>query len=138
MAKATPQDKKIKSTQMHMTLDAKRKTLGRLASEIAFALQGKHTPHYTPHSLTSIEITVHNINDLQVTGAKMKNKQYWHYSGYPGGIYVQGLAKMWEKNPQEVLWRAVYGMLPKNTLRNKRIKNLKIDISSQKGTAKDN
>ena len=128
MVKITRIHKKSTNTATLITLDAKGKTLGRLASEIAFALQGKNTPHYAPHIFVPVNITVHNIEALHVTGAKMKNKKYWHYSGYPGGIYSQGLAEMWEKSPQEVLRRAVYGMLPKNTLRQRRIKGLKIAI----------
>lgn len=109
---------------MVIKIDAKGKTLGRLASEIAKILQGKHRPDYSPEKPGDEIVEVYNVDKIKVTGKKMEQKFYYRHSGYPGGLKKISLKQLFEKNPGEVLRRAVYGMLPKNKLRKKRIKRL--------------
>lgn len=109
-----------------MLVDAKGKILGRIASEIAKILQGKHKPDFDPSKLGKEVVEVINVGKMKITGKKMQQKIYFSYSGYPGGLKKITLGKLWQKDPGEVLKKAVFGMLPKNRLRKKRIKRLKI------------
>jgi len=111
-----------------VTVEAANRTLGRVATEIAHLLQGKDDPNYVPYKDEDVFVVVENIEKMKVTGKKMDDKLYWHYSGYPGGISSRTMREIWEKDPREVLWRAVYGMLPKNKLRPIRMKRMIIEL----------
>lgn len=97
-------------------VDADGKTLGRLASEIARRLRGKHKAQYTPHVDTGDYIVVVNAEKIRVTGNKLQNKMYHHHTGYIGNLKSINLAKLLEKAPERALERAVKGMLPRNPL----------------------
>jgi len=107
-----------------MEIDATKKTLGRLATEIAKILQGKHKPDYAPQKAGDETIEVLNVEKIKITGKKIEQKVYFRHTGYPGGIKETPLKELFEKNPKEVLKKAVWGMLPKNRLRKQRIKRL--------------
>jgi large subunit ribosomal protein L13 len=107
-------------------VDATDKVLGRLASEIASRLRGKHKPEFTPHVDTGDYIVVVNADKLRVTGAKTTDKKYFRHSGYPGGIYETNFGKMQDKFPGRALEIAVKGMLPKGPLGYAMIKKLKV------------
>jgi large subunit ribosomal protein L13 len=106
-------------------VDATDKVLGRLASEIASRLRGKHKPEYTPHVDTGDYIVVVNVEKLRVTGNKAEDKIYHRHSGYPGGIYSTSFIKMQQRFPGRVLEKAVKGMLPKGPLGYAMLKKLK-------------
>jgi large subunit ribosomal protein L13 len=107
-------------------VDAADKTLGRLASEIAHRLRGKHKPEYTPHVDTGDYIVVINAEKIRVTGAKSKDKIYHHHTGYPGGIKSISFETLIEKAPERVIQGAVKGMLPRNPLGRAMFKKLKV------------
>ena len=107
-------------------VDATDKVLGRLATEIARRLRGKHKPEYTPHVDTGDYIVVVNAEKLRVTGAKAEQKVYYRHSGYPGGIYEDTFTKLQQRAPSRVLEIAVKGMLPKGPLGYAMIKKLKV------------
>ena len=107
-------------------VDANEKILGRLASQIALRLRGKHKPEFTPHVDTGDYIVVVNASKLRVTGAKPTGKVYYRHSSYPGGVYETTFAKMQQRFPGRVLQKAVKGMLPKGPLGYAMIKKLKI------------
>lgn len=107
-------------------VDATDKVLGRLATEIARRLRGKHKPEYTPHVDTGDYIVVVNVEKLRVTGAKAEQKVYYRHSGYPGGIYEDTFTKLQQRAPARVLEKAVKGMLPKGPLGYAMIKKLKV------------
>ena len=107
-------------------VDATDKVLGRLASEIAHRLRGKHKPEFTPHVDTGDYIVVVNVEKLRVTGAKETDKKYYRHSGYPGGITETNFGKMQGKFPGRALEIAVKGMLPKGPLGYAMIKKLKV------------
>jgi large subunit ribosomal protein L13 len=107
-------------------VDAQAKILGRLASEIAHRLRGKHKPTYTPHTDTGDFVIVVNAGEVLLTGKKLTDKVYYSHSGYPGGIKATTAGKMLQTKPEEVLRMAVKGMLPKNTLGRAMLKKLKI------------
>ena len=109
-----------------LLVDASDKVVGRLASQIALRLRGKHKPEYTPHVDTGDFIVVVNAAKLRVTGAKDENKMYYRHSGYPGGVYETNFRKMQERFPGRALQIAVKGMLPKGPLGYAMIKKLKI------------
>lgn len=107
-------------------VDASDKVLGRLASEIAHRLRGKHKPEFTRHIDTGDFIVVVNVEKLRVTGNKAKDKLYNRHSGYPGGLYTTNFEKMQAKHPARVLEKAVKGMLPKGPLGYAMIKKMKV------------
>ncbi len=107
-------------------VDATNKTLGRLASEIAKRLRGKHKPVYTPHVDTGDYIVVVNAEKVKVTGNKAKDKIYYSHSGYPGGIKEITFEKMLARKPERVIEMAVKGMLPKNPLGRAMYRKLKV------------
>ncbi|HHQ42654.1 MAG TPA: 50S ribosomal protein L13 [Chromatiales bacterium] len=107
-------------------VDATGKTLGRLASEIARRLRGKHKPVYTPHVDTGDYIIVVNAEKVRVTGRKMTDKVYHWHTGYPGGIKSITLEKLLQKHPERVIERAVRGMLPRNPLGRAMFRKLKV------------
>ncbi len=106
-------------------VDASDKVLGRLASEIARRLRGKHKPVYTPHVDTGDYIVVVNVEKLRVTGNKAQDKKYYRHTGYPGGIYETNFTKLQQRFPERVLEKAVKGMLPKGPLGYAMLKKLK-------------
>jgi large subunit ribosomal protein L13 len=110
--------------------DAEGQILGRLASEIARRLRGKHKPIYTPYVDTGDFVIVVNAGKVSLTGKKMSDKVYYHHSGYPGGLKETSVGKMLQDNPEKVLLFAVRGMLPKNSLGRKMLKKLKIYTSN--------
>jgi len=107
-------------------VDASGKTLGRLATQLAVHLRGKHKPEYTPHVDTGDNIIVLNAEKIRVTGDKLMNKIYYWHTGAIGGIKSRSLEKMLEQHPERVIELAVKGMLPKNTLGRKMFKKLHV------------
>ena len=107
-------------------IDAEDKVLGRVATEIARRLRGKHKPEFTPHVDTGDYIVVVNAAKLRVTGNKEQDKKYYRHSGYPGGIYETTFGKMQQRVPGRALEKAVKGMLPKGPLGYAMIKKLKV------------
>jgi large subunit ribosomal protein L13 len=107
-------------------VDADGKTLGRLATAIAITLRGKHKPQYTPHLDTGDFVVVINAEKIAVTGQKLDQKLYHRHSGYPGGLRTRTLREQLDRQPTEVLRKAVKGMLPRNRLSRAQITKLKI------------
>ena len=112
-------------------VDASGKTLGRLATEIARRLRGKHKAEYTPHVDTGDYIVVINAKDVQVTGNKRTDKLYQHHTGYPGGIKSITFEKQIAKKPEKVIETAVKGMLPKGPLGREMFRKLKVYADAQ-------
>ncbi len=107
-------------------VDASGRTLGRLATEIALRLRGKHKPQYTPHVDTGDYIVVVNAAQIRVTGNKLKNKIYHRHTGYIGNLKSVNLEKLLSTHPERVLTTAVKGMLPKNRLGSAMLKKLRV------------
>ena len=95
-------------------INAENQPLGRLASKIALIL----------HILADSKVLIHNVGKIKITGKKLEDKKYFHYSGYPGGLKEKKMKDIFEKDPRIILRKAVWGMLPKNRLRKETIKNL--------------
>ena len=112
--------------QSWILVDAKDKTLGRLASALASRLRGKHRPEYTPNADLGDYIVVINANKINVTGDKLNQKKYFKHSGYPGGIKSKSLDNVIKNSPEDAIRMAVKGMLPKNKLGKKMLTKLKI------------
>ena len=108
-------------------IDAKGKILGRLASQIAILLRGKHKRDFDPSKDMGDVVIVKNVDKMKFTGKKLKKKKYYWHSGYPGGLKERTLEEMFKKDPKWVLREAVLGMLPKNRLRKRMIKRLKFE-----------
>jgi large subunit ribosomal protein L13 len=119
---ATPQDRE----RDWYVVDAEAKTLGRLASQIADVLRGKRKPTYTPHVDVGDFVIVVNAAKVAVTGNKREDKIYFRHTRYPGGIRSRSLGDLLEKRPEEVIRRAVKGMLPRNRLGRKQLGKLKV------------
>ncbi len=107
-------------------VDAEGETLGRLSSKVATILRGKHKPEFTPHMDTGDNVVIINAEKIVLTGKKMTDKQYFSYSGYPGGERFATPQEWLEKKPTEIIRHAVKGMLPKNRLGRKLLTNLRI------------
>ena len=107
-------------------VDATGKTLGRLSTEIARRLRGKHKPEYTPHVDTGDYIVVVNAEKIRVTGNKLKDKMYHHHTGYIGNLKSKNLETLLDEAPERVLQTAVKGMLPKGPLGRKRFSKLRV------------
>ncbi len=107
-------------------VDAEGKTLGRLTSEVASILRGKHKPIYTPHVDTGDYVIIVNAEKVEVTGKKRQQKMYRHHTGFPGGLKEFTFEKMLEKKPEEIVSHAVKGMLPKGKLGRQMFKKLKV------------
>jgi large subunit ribosomal protein L13 len=107
-------------------VDAQSKTLGRLATQIAEVLRGKGKPAYTPNIDSGDFVIVVNAEKIHVTGQKLDQKLYYHHSGYPGGLRTRTLREQLDRRPEEVLRKAVKGMLPKNRLASAQLRKLKI------------
>ncbi len=112
-------------------VDAENKTLGRLSTEIARRLRGKHKPEYTPHVDTGDYIIVINAEKVHVTGNKRTDKIYHHHTGYPGGLKSISFEKLIERAPERVIETAVKGMLPKNPLGRAMYKKMKVYAGSE-------
>ena len=107
-------------------VDASGRTLGRLATQVADALRGKRKPEYTPHVDTGDFVIVVNAEKIAVTGDKLTQKRYYRHSGYPGGLRSRTLRDMLERRPEEVVRRAVRGMMPRSRLGRKQLTKLKV------------
>jgi large subunit ribosomal protein L13 len=107
-------------------VDADGQILGRLATEIADTLRGKNKPAYTPHVDTGDFVIVVNAEKVRVTGKKLEQKIYYRHSGYPGGLRERTLAEQLARRPEEVIRKAVKGMLPKNKLAAAQLRKLKV------------
>jgi len=107
-------------------VDAKGKTLGRLATELASRLRGKHKPEFTPHVDTGDHIVVINAGQIRVTGNKLRDKMYYRHTGYIGNLKSVNLQKMMDDTPERVLTLAVKGMLPKNPLGRSMLSKLRV------------
>ena len=112
-------------------VDATDLTLGRLATQIASVLRGKHKPEYTPHEDVGDFVIVINAEKVQVTGRKLDQKMYYHHTGYPGGIKSITLRKQLQKHPERVIEHAVKGMLPRGPLGRRQFKKLKVYAGSE-------
>jgi large subunit ribosomal protein L13 len=106
--------------------DADGATLGRLATQIADALRGKRKPEYTPHCDTGDFVVVINAAKIHVTGNKLADKRYYRHSGRPGGLRSRTLGDMLERRPEEVIRKAVKGMVPRNRLGRQQLRKLKV------------
>ena len=109
-----------------LVIDATGKTLGRLATQIADALRGKRKPDYTPHVDVGDFVIVVNAEKTSVSGNKREEKRYYRHSGYPGGLRSRTLEEMLARRPEEVIRRAVKGMLPRNRLGRAQLRKLKV------------
>jgi large subunit ribosomal protein L13 len=109
-----------------LVVDAADKTLGRLATQVADLLRGKRKPTYTPHVDTGDFVIVVNAEKIHVTGNKRADKRYYRHSGYPGGLKSRTLEEMLARRPEEVIRKAVKGMMPRNRLARKQLTKLKV------------
>ncbi|MDC2994595.1 50S ribosomal protein L13 [Gammaproteobacteria bacterium] len=107
-------------------VDAKDKVLGRLAVKIATILSGKNKAQYSPNADLGDFVVVVNAEKVKVTGNKFSQKNYYHHTGYPGGLKTKSFEKVQEDSPEKIIEKAVKGMLPKNKLANQIIKKLKV------------
>jgi large subunit ribosomal protein L13 len=112
-------------------VDATNKTLGRLATQIASVLRGKHKPQYTPHEDVGDYVIVVNAEKIQVTGRKLEQKVYYRHSGYPGGIRGVTLQDQLNRHPERVIEHAVKGMLPRGPLGRRMFKKLKVFVGPE-------
>lgn len=108
------------------TIDATNQTIGRLASKLAVLLRGKTKPTYEPNLVPTEKITVTHVSKMKIANRKLKQKIYYHYSGYPGGMKARALAEQMERDPRQVLRLAVERMLAPNRLRRVMMNNLTI------------
>ena len=113
-------------TESWHLVDASEKPLGRLASEIASVLRGKHRPEYSPHLDLGDHVIVVNADRIRLSGKKVQQKIYYRYSGYPGGLKVTKMEDLLQTDPVQVVQRAVRGMLPSNRLGRRLLKKLKV------------
>ena len=114
------------SSRSWWVVDAADKPLGRLASEVAHVLRGKHKPQYTPHEDTGDFVIVVNADKVKLTGAKLDKKFYYHHSGIPGGFTAESYRHLLERNPTFPVEKAVKGMLPKGVLGRQMLTKLKV------------
>ena len=124
----TPRESEIE--RRWYVVDATDETLGRLATRIAHVLEGKHKPTYAPHLDTGDHVIVLNAGRIAVTSDKLESKVYARHSGYPQGFKEESLGKLLERRPEEVVRRAVKGMLPHNRLGTQQLRKLKIYAGS--------
>lgn len=122
--------KKEEIERIWYIVDAQDKVLGRMASEVAKVLRGKHKPIYTPHVDTGDHVVIINADKVRLTGDKLDKKIYYRHSGYPGGIKSATAREMMEKKPETVIEKAVKGMLPKNRLGRAMFTKLKVYTGS--------
>lgn len=107
-------------------VDATGKTLGRLASQVAAIIRGKHRPDFTPHVDAGDHVIVLNAEKIHLTGNKLRDKKYYRHSGYPGGIKVRTAGDMLNRNPDRLIKLAVWGMLPHNSLGRKMMRKVRV------------
>ena len=107
-------------------VDADNLVLGRLSSRVASVLRGKNKPMYTPHVDTGDFVIIVNADKIRLTGNKLQNKVYIHHSGYPGGIKTKSAKDLMKSMPEEIIYSAIKGMLPKNKLGKLQLKKLKV------------
>ena len=119
-----PKEKEI--NRDWFVVDATDKVLGRLATEIARILRGKHKPQYAPFIDTGDHVVVINAEKVRVTGKKSEQKRYYRHTGYPGGIRVEEYKEVLEKHPERIVQKAVRGMLPHNTRGRQMFKKLRV------------
>ena len=112
-------------------VDAEGQTVGRLASKVAKIIRGKHKVNYTPHADCGDNVIVINAEKVSFSGTKLENKEYVHYTGYPGGQKITTAKQMLAKSPERLIEKAVKGMLPKNKLGNRLYTNLKVYKGSE-------
>lgn len=120
------QKNQVKQNNNPVEIDASGKVLGRLAAEIAVILRGKDKPSFRPNLIMGEKVVVRNAAKIVITGKKLEQKVYQHHTGYLGHLKTKTMKEIMEKDPSEVLRRAVYGMLPKNKLQDVWMKNLEI------------
>ncbi len=123
---STPWVKKEDVKRNWYLIDAKDKILGRLASRLAYMLQGKHRPDYTPHVDQADFFVIVNADKIKLTGKKLDQKVYWRHSGYIGGLKLETARKLLERHPERLIYLAVKRMLPRNRMRKRLLKKLKI------------
>ena len=126
MKKYTYSAKRSDNQENWLIVDAEGKVLGRLASEVAARLRGKHKPLYTPHVDVGDWVIVINADKIKLTGRKWDNKTYYRHSGYMGGLTETNARELMEKKPEDIVRFAVKGMLPKNRLGRQIFKKLKV------------
>ena len=131
MKKYTYSARRSDNKENWCVIDAKDQVLGRLASQVAYRIRGKHNPLYTPHVDTGDWVIIINADKIRLTGSKMGQKNYYRHSGYMGGLTTTSIKEMLEKKPEEVLKIAVKGMLPKNKLGRKLNKKLFVYTGDQ-------
>ncbi|MFA6391400.1 MAG: 50S ribosomal protein L13 [Patescibacteria group bacterium] len=105
-------------------IDAEGKSIGRVASDIAFSVQGKRLVSFSPEKLAHVVVVVSNAGKVSTTGNKMNDKLYHKYSGYPGGITTKNMDELFKKDPEQLIIKVVRNMLPKNKLRPRMLKNI--------------
>jgi len=123
--------KKEEVTRQWYVVDAEGQTLGRLSTEIANRLRGKHKASFTPHVDTGDYVVVINAEKVKVTGRKTQDKMYYHHTGFPGGIKSISFEKLVDKAPERIIEAAVKGMMPKNKLSRAMLAKLKIYAGSE-------
>ena len=116
-----------------LLVDAEGQTLGRLASQVAKMLRGKHKPNFTPHVDCGDNVVIINAEKITLSGNKWDTKTYQSYSGYPGGQRSTSIAQMLQKHPERIVEKAVKGMLPKNRLGAELFRNLKVYVGTEHG-----
>ena len=120
--------KKLNQNQNNIyEIDAENKSLGRVATKAVFLLRGKNRPDWAPNLNFKQIVIIKNLLKAKFTGNKLKGKIYYRHSGYPGGLKKRSLGDFFDQDPQKVLTKIVYGMLPKNKLRDQLIKNLRFE-----------
>jgi large subunit ribosomal protein L13 len=124
--KVTRSFKTSDTLQKWHLVDADGKTLGRLATHVARLLRGKHKPEFTPNADLGDFVVVVNASKVKVTGKRQELKEYFHYTGYPGGATFEGFQEILQKHPERVIEHAVRGMLPHNRLGRSMFKKLKV------------
>ena len=117
-----------KAPRVEHVIDATDRILGRLATEIAILLQGKDTPDFAANKVGNNNVIVKNASKIKVTGKKMTDKIYYHHTGYMGHLREETYKQVIAKDETEPLRKAVFNMLPKNTLRQRRMNRLKIEV----------
>jgi large subunit ribosomal protein L13 len=130
-AKITRSIKNEEVTRQWWVIDASGKTVGRLASQVAVLLRGKHKPSFTPHVDCGDFVIITNAGKIQLKGKRIEQKEYFHYTGYPGGVRFEKFKDVMKNKPEFVLEHAIRGMIPKNKLGRKIIKKLKLYSGSE-------
>ena len=138
MKKSTQFAKAGEVERKWVLIDAEGATLGRLATKAAMILRGKNKPQYTPNADTGDFVVIINADKVVLTGVKADHKEYWHHSGYLGGLKIESFQEAMEKHPERVVEHAVKGMLPKTTLGRKQGMKLKVYTGAEHPHAAQN